>query len=39
MADVIYRICRKLNSMRLMPFGVWSFIYDRLHRKVKDPWR
>lgn len=39
MKEFIYRFFRKLYFKGLVPMAVWSPIYDRLHRQVKDQWR
>ena len=34
MAKFIYKVCQKLHDKKLLPFSVWSFVYDHLHRKL-----
>lgn len=38
MKAFLYKICKKLYYKNLLPWKVWSFIYDHCHRSVYDPW-
>lgn len=34
----IYHTTQRLFFLGLMPKRVWWFVYDHLHRKVKEKW-
>ena len=43
MKAFIYTVCKKLYNKticgrHLLPWKVWSFVYDHCHRSVADPW-
>ena len=35
MGKYIYKICRKLYFAGMLPWAIWSPVYDRWHRTVK----
>lgn len=39
MGALIYKVGKRLYSIHLIPWCVWSKIYDRFHRCVDDQWR
>ena len=34
MVKGIYKVCKKLRQMKLLPWFVWSFVYDHLDGKL-----
>lgn len=38
MKKLIYKLCHKLYKGGVISWKLWSFVYDRLHRFVDDPW-
>lgn len=34
MIKLIYKVCRKLYFMHLIPWKVWSPVYDHLHAMI-----
>jgi len=33
MGRMIFRICKKLRGWKLLPWFIWSPVYDRWHRR------
>lgn len=38
MKALLYKICLKLKNKHLIPWALWSIVYDHCHRSVNDPW-
>lgn len=36
MIKAIYGFCQKLHEKKLLPWFIWSFVYDRLHKHLKQ---